>query len=279
MSTSPLKWVGGKRKLAPAILDHVLPATRLIEPFGGSLSFTGAFAERFPKVPVYASDALAPMIDLWLRLANEQSEIHAMLEELGAVYKRKNRADRKSWYYTLREAYTQGFADEDTSAAVLFTMLRTCYNGMFRTSPKTGIFNTPAGYMQTNAMYNPETVREFGRLIRKWKLSCRDYRNAIDDVIPGSFVYLDPPYKDTYDGYCGKTGFDQRGLPPFIRECVRRGAQQVIMSQSWTPDFWAEMLPEAKQIQLERREGINQNVADVGRPLVKELLLIVENRS
>jgi site-specific DNA-adenine methylase len=91
-------------------------------------------------------------------------------------------------------------------------------------------------------------------------------------------VYLDPPYKNTYDGYCGKVGFDQTGLAPFIRECMKRGARQVIMSQSYEPEFWHETLPEATQVPLERREGVNCNVAEVGRPLVKELLLIVERR-
>lgn len=276
---SPVKWVGGKRKLAPFILDHVLKPTRLIEPFAGSLSFTAAFAEKFPGVPIYASDALAPMIDLWSRLGDPQSEIHSMLAELATVYARRNKADRKEWYYQLREAYTLGFDDPDTNAAVLFTMLRTCYNGMFRTNRKTGKFDTPAGFMEAKRMYDAKTVEAFGELIRGLaSFRCRDYRNALEDVVPGAFVYLDPPYKDTYDGYCGKDGFDQSALAPFIRACIKRGARQVIMSQSYLPQYWHETLPEARQVPLERREGINRNVAEVGRPLVKELLLIVESR-
>jgi DNA adenine methylase len=276
---SPLKWVGGKRKLAPIILDHALPPTRLVEPFAGSMSFTAAFADRHPGVPMYVSDALSALVDLYQRLADTQSEIHSMLRDLAAAYERRNKADRKKWYYELREAYTLGFDDPDTDAAVLFTMLRTCYNGMFRTNRKTGRFDTPAGFMEAKTMYDPVKVAAFGEMIRGLaRLACRDYRNSIGDVAPGSLVYLDPPYKGTYDGYCGKVGFDQEGLAPFIRECMKRGARQVIMSQSYEPQYWHETLPEATQVPLERREGVNRNVAEVGRPLVRELLLIVERR-
>lgn len=124
---------------------------------------------------MYVSDALPALVDLYQRLADAQSEIHSMLRDLATAYERRNKADRKKWYYELREAYTLGFDDPDTEAAVLFAMLRTCYNGMFRTNRKTGRFDTPAGFMEAKTMYDPDKVEAFGEMIRGLaRLVCRD---------------------------------------------------------------------------------------------------------
>lgn len=284
---SPLKWVGGKRRLAPVILDHARPCTRLVEPFGGSLSFTTAFAARQPGVPIYVSDALAPMIDLWTHIRNP--DVRAKIAKFEVEYCMRTKAERKPWYYELRERYTalmkrrellpsRDQETEENLAALLFTMLRTCYNGMFRGASEDGIFNTPAGFLEAKTMHDSRLLVKFAKVIADWHISCRDYRDAIVDVVEGCLVYLDPPYKDTYDGYCGKAGFDQTLLAPFIRLCLQAGARQVIMSQSFDPDFWRKELPEAKQVTLQRREGVNRNVQQVGRPMVSELLLIVERK-
>lgn len=284
--TSPLKWVGGKRKLAPAILDHVRKPTCLIEPFGGSLAFTCEFAKKFPGVPIIVSDALEPMILLWRHLRIQ--EVRSQIDGFERDYQKRSQAMRKVWYYEIRDEYTKHALQlpklvdatlrEQTlhaMSAMLFTMLRTCYNGMFRTSNVSGIFNTPAGFMQAKTMHDARMLDMFLAASKDWTITCRDYRQSIVDIVAGAFGYLDPPYKDTYDGYCGKVGFDVNGLAPFIRDCKKAGAKQVFMSQSYDPDFWHTALPEATHLALSRRQGVNRNVEAVGRPIVQEMLLMV----
>lgn len=279
---SPVKWVGSKRKLAATILDHVITPTTLVESFGGGLHFTAAFADRFPDVPVVVSDALETMIAMWHHLRSP--DVRRLIRDYATEYESRNVEDRKLYYYELREQYTalamrrklSSKSDpvvEMCMSAMLFVMMRTCYNGLYRTSRTTGIYNTSAGHYAQKRIYNEQQLVDFLEVSKKWRITARDYRESLADVIEGCFVYLDPPYKDTYDGYCGKDGFDQRGLAPFIRECMKRGARQVFMSQSYDPEFWADELPEAKQLILERREIINSDTD--GRGVAKELLLMV----
>lgn len=292
---SPLRWVGGKRKQMDDILSHVRrKPTRIVVPFLGGGSSALAFRHRYPDVEIYASDGLEPIIRLYRDLSDPRV-VETIRSFSNEYIKMRSRERRKAWYYDLRQRYSHPGVDKSImGSALLFTMLRTCYSGMYRTGkqgPLTGKFNTPCGFMIAKNLCDFDKIETFAEEASTWHLEAMDYRDILGrkgpfgswelapQVIKGSVVYFDPPYRGTYDGYSGD-GFDQSSLCPTIRRCIELGASQVIMSQSADhDDYWREGLEglSPQIFKLQRREGTNRNVQEVGRPLVEESLIVVSS--
>jgi DNA adenine methylase len=272
----PLKWVGGKRKLMPEIIKHVrrMP-TRIVVPFFGGGASAAAFAERWPRVPLFASDIIEPLIRLNKDLSDPR--VISAIESYSIEYANLSKEARKTWYYALRGLYQSASLEPWADSALLFVLLRACYSGMYRQNKKNGRFDTPAGFLVTNRLCDMQGLEIWAKAVQKWNLATLDYRETVNQVIKGSLVYLDPPYAETYDGYTCDS-FDQSQIVPHIIACMKAGADQVIMSQSAVADrMWIDGLKayDLEIHKLQRREGINRNVAKKGRPVVQESLIVV----
>lgn len=281
-----ITWVGGKQRLADEIIARMRKATpmdkatRLVEPFCGPFGFTCSFAAQFPRVSIYASDRQALLVSLARAVQNTPNRLAADLEELSKQWvAQPDKESKKRWFYALRDSFNQhlhGHRILPNADAVFMAIMRTGYTGLLRFN-RDGLINTPAGHCKDKPIEDTDRILEFSQAIRGWSLSCRSYEDSIADVKPGSVVYLDPPYRETYNDYTAG-GFNEDGLPDYMRECIARGALLVVMSQSWHEEHWRRVLPDAELQSIERRQGVNADAGEKGRPLVREALLIMRGK-
>lgn len=104
----------------------------------------------------------------------------------------------KEYYYEVRswdrtESY-HGLSAVERAARFLY-LNKTCYNGLFRVNSK-GQFNVPFGRYKHPNIVNAEMLRVVSVYFREKdiRIENRDYRDILEGVKAGDFVYLDPPY-------------------------------------------------------------------------------------
>jgi DNA adenine methylase len=186
----PLKWAGGKRWLLPQlrVLWEDFADRRYVEPFSGGLA--GAFGLR-PRRALL-NDVNAPLINFyrWVK------------KGLVTSIPMKNEAQM---FKEHRDAFnleaSNGGARTKRSAELFYYLNRTAYNGLYRTSRKTG-FNVPFGkhgnitYVRDFTAYKP--------VMAEWELRVGDFAQV--PIRKGDFVYADPPYDEGYTLY-SRNGF------------------------------------------------------------------------
>lgn len=104
-------------------------------------------------------------------------------------------------------AITSSCLDEERMAQLFYHLNRTCFNGLCRFN-SAGEFNAPYGRYK-----KPQIDRDFSpyrRAFKHWQFQRVD---IFDEFTPpdNSFIYLDPPYDDSFVGYSGNQfGWEQQ---------------------------------------------------------------------
>lgn len=77
---------------------------------------------------------------------------------------------------------------------------KTCWNGLYRVNSK-GQFNVPYGRPKTDFIADFENLRACSLALQKRhvKLQSGDFEGALDGVMAGDLVYLDPPYVNRHN--------------------------------------------------------------------------------
>lgn len=277
---TPISWVGGKKRLRKQIADAMelvmfgvfARTPRIVEPFCGSMAMTVELAARAPNASIVTSDGEPRVVAMWRALARDPANFLREVIADQAAYQTDDLAERRAWFLNLREQINLVSAND----SALFSLLQTGFNGIMRTNRKGGI-NVPPGFLTGKPYVDPDVILAFGKALKRWGAPiCRDFSHSLADVIPGSIVYLDPPYVGTFKGYAQLSFSDSR-LAPFVRGCLGPyGAAMVAMSNSQVPDGWLEEFPDSIEVSFERSQIVNSNKAKRGK--VREVLLIMKGK-
>lgn len=188
-----IKWVGGKRWLAPELKRHFpRKPKRYIEPFvgGGGLYFN--VWKRFESKDVVLSDSNATLIDTYLSVKEDPKYLIESLRKLAVGY-REN--DPKEFYLQIRDSY-----NSDPTPDKLIFLNKTGFNGLYRINSK-GKFNVPWGQRPQAKICDPENIMECSEALQGVMIKNIDAFDIIKVCSRGDFVYLDPPYYGTFRGY------------------------------------------------------------------------------
>lgn len=270
-----LKWVGGKARLLPHLAPLYTPGQKVVEPFfgGGALSFH--LAGTFPGLGVVANDWLEPLMGIYRAVQSDAEGFIAGVEEFALPYlELPTKEERREFYYQLREDHAMGVRNEPW---LLFFLLRCAYSGLYRSAKKhPGRFYTPHGMGEERAgFYFPDRLRTAGNLMQSWVLSSTDFMDVLDQVDADTFVFLDPPYRGTFDGYTGVgfTDVQQEQVVEFFHEAVRRGATAVYTNKELGDEFYQERFKGFTQVHVPIRYQVNGDGMRVGRPQTLEVLV------
>lgn len=193
-----LKWPGGKGKLAPMLLRHVLPAGRpvplYVEPFVGGGAFARAAATVLPPTTMRLADSNQRLITTHEAVAFTPAAVAAWLDE--ADY--RNTPEN---YATMRAALNVGPPTAEAIAALMLWLNRACFNGLYREN-RAGAFNVPRGKADEVAWGDPLAwLTEWNApfVPHRVEYVCGDWTVAFDPnptpaEVAGAAVYLDPPY-------------------------------------------------------------------------------------
>lgn len=210
-----LKWVGNKQRVAHQIVAAFPDDIRTYhEPFLGSGAVLATLAPRNAR----ASDAFAPLIEIWRTLQSAPDELvrwyserwHAMMS-----------GDKETEYNRIRDSY-----NARPNGADLLFLCRTCYGGVVRFRQADGHMSTPCGPQR------PISPESFARRARDWrirtahtKFAVMDYEEALAAARKDDLVYCDPPYVHTQRILYGAQEFRVENLFRAIDRCRSRGVR------------------------------------------------------
>lgn len=189
-----IKWSGSKRTVASQLGEFFLPARTYYEPFvGGGAMMPFAKSEKGK-----AGDIIPELIALWNEIKHNPQNVATEYEL------RWNRLQKEGYqvFYEIRDTFNKNKNPFD----FLF-LTRTCLNGMIRYN-SAGEFNNSLHL--TRPGIDPKRlasiINQWNFHLKKFNFLNADYRECLEDVKAGDFVFLDPPYGGTKSRYT-KTPF------------------------------------------------------------------------
>lgn len=224
---SPLIWLGAKRWLVPRLAKLYDPhwPTRVVEPFMGSLTVTLGIR----PVDALLRDANPHLVNFW-QWAQHGLTVRMRME------------NEERFYYSVREHFNNllrnGETDTQEAAEFFYYLNRTCFNGVVRFN-REGLFNVPFG-RRKKINYRTD-FREFVEPMRGWAIEYGDFEST--PLVPGDFIYLDPPYDCEFTEYNGVTFTWEQQVRVVEKFAVHNGP--VVISNAAT----------ARIINLYRRHG------------------------
>ncbi|MHB1463361.1 MAG: DNA adenine methylase [Armatimonadota bacterium] len=260
MTSDPfLKWPGGKRWLAPSLLQYYPSSYRCYyEPFlGGGASF---FALR-PSCAVL-SDTNIDLVNTYLEVRDNVECVIEMLTDL---------AISTEVFHELRG--TKPTHRIDIAVRMIY-LSKTAFNGMYRVNRR-GEFNVPFGCKPSTKVCDAYGLRNASSVLRRAKILHADFEEAVADAREGDLVYFDPPYTVRHDN----NGFlryneaifsweDQQRLAVVAHQLVERGVHVYISNAAH--ESVIELYNGFNAIELTRASCISATPAH--RTKVKEYL-------
>lgn len=210
-----LKWIGNKQRFAHQIAS-LFPADMAVyhEPFLGSGAVLGTLA----PTRAFASDALAPLAEIWIQLGEDPETLKSWYADRRADVTPENRVEV---YERIKASY-----NANPNGADLLFLCRTCYGGVVRFRKKDGYMSTPCG------AHNPVSVESFSSRVDEWAVRTkgttfarRDFREAFQLAESGDVVYCDPPYTDSQTILYGAQQFSLHDLIAEIDAAKSRGVR------------------------------------------------------
>ncbi len=235
-----VKWAGGKRKLAPLLIetfpeDFDPEKHRYFEPFigGGALMFALGNPEGKIVIPgknLYINDLNPELTNTYEVIRDSVSALVKELEKLSTKINEKT-------FYEIRQTVPRG---KVARAARFIYLNKTCFNGLWRVNSK-GEFNVPFGKSKNPSLFIEENLRACSRRLKGSVITNESFEKAVSKARKGDLVYFDPPYiplsaSASFAAYA-KEGFDlsdQESLSKTIEKLTSKGVF-VLLSNSDTP--------------------------------------------
>lgn len=281
-------WAGGKRKM----LEHYRPLlpdpvalSGYVEPFAGGAALLAFLRAQTPQLPVTLGDRNAELMGVFTAVRDRPQALLDALRPYEADWAAKSVADRKAYYYVLRKRYWAMIdtppADPIEEVALLYFLMRTGFNGIWQTcADSRGKYGTPVGLANhKGAVIEAATVRRWSGLLTGAVLHTGSYTDVT--VPPNSFVFCDPPYRDSFTHYSNTfSDDDQEALVTWCRETARRTHSVVWLANRLAePDdgFFARRAGDAAKhvfpvtYTAGRRKGTDEGFA---AKKAKEILLV-----
>jgi DNA adenine methylase len=235
-----VKWAGGKRKLAPLLIE-TFPEEfdplkhRYFEPFigGGALMFALGQPDSELNVPgenLFINDMNPELTNTYEVIRDNVSSLIKELEILSTKINEKT-------FYEIRSVVPRS---KIARAARFIYLNKTCFNGLWRVNSK-GEFNVPFGKSKNPSLFIEENLRACSKRLKGSTITNQSFEKAVKKARKGDLVYFDPPYiplssSASFSAYA-KEGFglnEQQLLAETIFELNEKGVY-VLLSNSDTP--------------------------------------------
>jgi DNA adenine methylase len=273
-----VKWAGGKTQIMTSLIENFPKQfNNYHELFLGGAS---VFLEMYNKgvlsnKKVFLNDINNCLVNLYKNIRNNHEALSLELEK--ECY-----SNSREFYYSNRERFNQikfvSTDDVSIEISALFLYLnKTCFNGLYRENNK-GFFNVPVGKTKNPPkIFDMESFQEFGKSLETVVLTSKNCFDICLDIFKnGDFVYLDPPYHNTFTGYTSNPFGEEEQIK--LRDIFLKlhylGCK-VALSNS-NNDFIRQIyseIPGAIFIEIEVKRMINSN-SENRKKIGTELLIV-----
>ena len=163
-------------------------------------------------------------------------------------------------------------------AAAFIYLNRTGFNGMYRENANGGM-NIPRGRYSNPAIVNAGVLESASEALKGVEIRNCPYQVSLKLAAPGSLVYFDPPYYETFTDYNGG-GFekeDQEKLAELAMGAAESGVNVIISNSSsvFTRELYKKHGFECDFINAAR----NINSDGEGRSKVEEIIAYINHES
>lgn len=256
-----IQYQGSKRNLAKYILQFFPKnVRRLVEPFAGTAAISVATSASQITHSFWLNDLNKPLIDLLELSIERPDEIANFYVDLW----NKQHTNSVAHYFEVRSKF-----NETNDPKLFLYLLARCVKGSVRYNSE-GLFNQSPDKRRKGT--RPETMRKnitgVSSLLKgKCRFTSLDYREVLEQVQEGDFIYMDPPYQ----GVCGTrdsrylSGINLDDFILALEGLNRKGSEFAISYDGKLGDkAFGKVLP--KSLNLERIE------IEVGRSSQSTLL-------
>jgi DNA adenine methylase len=218
-------WAGGKNKM----LKHYLPimpkqVDTYVEPFFGGGAMFCHIVQNYQPKKLVINDVNADIVRIYNSIKNNLPEFLFKLDSYCNVYLPMNKEDINKYYFEVRHehAYDYDKWSEAEEAATLYFLMKTGFNGIFQINNNTNRrYGTPAGLLnQKDKVYELDVVKWWNQALQNSEVMSGDWKECLKQVPDedNTFVFLDPPYRDSFTSYGQTFGDDeQEKLIKYVR--------------------------------------------------------------
>jgi DNA adenine methylase len=188
-----IQYQGSKRNLAKHILQFFPKnISKLVEPFAGTAAISVATSVTQITHSFWLNDLNEPLIELLELSVERPDEIADFYLELW----NEQHTNSVAHYFEVRSKF-----NETNDPKLFLYLLARCVKGSVRYNSE-GLFNQSPDKRRKGT--RPETMRKnivgVSSLLKgKCRFTSLDYREVLEQVQEGDFIYMDPPYQ----GVCG----------------------------------------------------------------------------
>lgn len=277
-TTPLLKWVGGKTRLLPSVIEKFPPRfARYIEPFSGG----GAVFFALGKSGSIVSDVNKSLIDFYTMVATYPEDLIDALQQLENQFNSLPIAGRKEWHASIRHEFNELQQEPISRAASFLALNKTSFNGLYRENSK-GKFNVPFNSMQGPLkLFERSNFLKAAELLADTELLNEPFESSVTRASSGDLVYFDPPYvplspTSSFTAY-NKAGFGEKEQLRLIETSLslaKRGVR-VVLSNSYSPwvlENYQESYFTVHHVDVMR--GVSANAGSRG--IVREALIVAK---
>lgn len=178
------------------------------------------------------NDLNSELMNMYSVVQNHTNELIEKLEEYAIN-------DSKNFYYKLRakdRSEKQELNNIEKAARTIY-LNKTCYNGLYRVN-KNNQFNVPYGAYKNRSIFKEQNIRNMEKYFKNNEIIIynRDYKDVLKLAKSGDFVYLDPPYDETWTDYTTK-GFNKQQQEELAKACNKLHVNGIrfVLSNNHTP--------------------------------------------
>lgn len=216
MIRSPLRYPGGKSRVAEKIVSLIPDFKEFREPFVGGGSIFINLRQKFPDKQFWINDKYEELSTFWKVL---QSDSGKLIEQ---IWNWKHEfSDGKKLFHFLRE--NKDKFDEVQIAAMFFVFNRITFSG----TTEAGGFSKQA-FEKRFTDSSIERLNPMLQILQNIKITNEDYEHSINADGKDVFLFLDPPYfSATNSALYGKNGnlhkaFDHEKFAETLKNCSHK---------------------------------------------------------
>jgi len=259
----PFPYQGSKRQLASDILALIPHSIKTFhEPFAGSAAITIASAYRERARNFLINDFHAPIAKLWKEIIFRPK---SLCENYASLWNKQLGRDRK-FYDEVRDLF-----NETGEPHYLLYLLARCVKAAIRYNSNGEFNNSPD---KRRLGMKPETMRKNIFLVsdilkNRTKITNQDYKDTLQAVKKGDFVYMDPPYQGVCNvrdhRYCESVDYDE--FCEQLNLLNHKGIDYIVSYDGRTGDktYGKEIPKELFLLKIEIRVGRSTQATLLGR--------------
>lgn len=232
-------------------LPEKIPAGGYAEPFAGGAAMFAHLRERNGHFPVVLGDVNREIMGLYEEVRDNPERLIHNAHDYSQEWAMATGEERRELYYATRARY---WAEPEgpVATAMLYCLMRTGFNGIWQTcQDSNGRYGTPVGLVTKNGpVLDMPTIREWSRMLSGGVLHKGGYGSI--PVKDESFVFCDPPYRDSFTTY--STTFGDEEQKELIMRCRKlhhdKGCSVWLSNRDADDGFFEEHAPDATLVRF-----------------------------